>query len=140
MPELGREQGALGQAAVVGLVMLQAEVGHVIAEREQKMIVAIMARAEELARLGNQVGHLLLVFGAHVESGFAVGDHVEFVMDRLARRRDVDGAIILAGNYGRIDQHIERDRLEGDLIAGLLFDGKRRAELPAIGHEISLAS
>ena len=52
---------ALGQAAVVRLVMLQAEVRHVIAEREQEVIVAIMPRAEELARLGNQVGHLLLI-------------------------------------------------------------------------------
>ena len=57
----GPEKGVLRQAAVVGLVMLEPKVGHVIAESEQEMVVAIVARAEELARFGDQVGHRLLV-------------------------------------------------------------------------------
>ena len=88
----GHEQRALRQPAVVRFMMFQAEVRHMIAEREQKMIVAIMARAKELARLGNQVGHLLLVLGAHVQRGFAVGHHVDFMVNRFARRREVDGS------------------------------------------------
>ena len=40
--------------------MLQPEMRHVIAERKQEMVVAIMARAKQLARLGYQVGHRLL--------------------------------------------------------------------------------
>ena len=131
----GQEQGALGQAAIVGLVMFEAEVRHMIAESEQKMIVAIMARAKKLARFGNQIDHLLLVLDAHVQRGFAVGDHVEFVMDGLARGRDVDGAIIFAGNYRRVHEHIERNRLERNLLAGMLFNRKRGAEFPAVGHE-----
>ena len=132
---IGQEQGSLGQAAVVRFVMFQAEMRHMIAQRQQEMVVAIMPRPEKFARLGNQVGHLLLNRGAHVESGFAVRHHIDLMVDRLALGRQVDGAIILARNDGRIDEHIERNRLERDLIAGLFCHRKRRPELPAIRHQ-----
>ena len=103
----GREEDALGQAAVVRLVMLEAEVRDVIAEREQEVVVAIVTRAEELARFGDEVGQSFLNGGRDVERGFAVGDEVEFVVDRLAGRRDVDDAIVFAGDDGRIDEEIE---------------------------------
>jgi len=34
------------------------------------------------------------------------------MVNGLAGRREVDGAIVLAGDDGRIDEQIERDRLE----------------------------
>ena len=43
--------------------MFESEMRDVIAEGEEEMVVAIMARAKQLARFGNQVGHRLLVFG-----------------------------------------------------------------------------
>ena len=113
-------------------MMFKAEVRNVIAERKNEVIVAIVARAEELARLGNQVGHLLYVGGSHGQRGFAVGGHVNLVMNGLTRRRDVDDAEIFAADDGRIDQKIERNGLERNRIARLTGDGKRRAELPSL--------
>ena len=49
------------------------------------MVIAIVARAEELARFGDQAGHGFLVLLAHVQGVFAVGDNVDLVMDRLRR-------------------------------------------------------
>ena len=80
---------------------------HMIAEREQKMIVAIMASAKKFARFGHQIDHLLLVFGAHVQSICAVGSDVDFVMDGFAWRCEVDAPIKLPGNHGRIYQQVE---------------------------------
>ena len=42
-------------AIVARLVMLQSEMRHVIAERQQEMIVAIVPRAEQRAGLLDQV-------------------------------------------------------------------------------------
>ena len=42
-------QRALRQSAVVRLVMLQSEVGNVVAECEEKMVIAIVPRPKELA-------------------------------------------------------------------------------------------
>jgi hypothetical protein len=92
--------------------MFEAEVRHMIAEREEEMVVAVMARAEKLARFGDEVGHRFLNLWAHGEGVFAVGDHVDLVVNGLARRCQVDGAVIFAGNYGRIHEQIERDGLE----------------------------
>ena len=88
-------------------MMLKPEVRHVIAEREQEVVVAIVARAEEHARFGDEVGESFLDGGRDGERRFAVGDEVEFVVDRLAGRRDVDNAVILACDDGRIDEEIE---------------------------------
>ena len=90
---------------------------HVIAEREQEMVVAIVPRTEQLARFGNQARHLLLVFGAQVQSGLAVGHQVEFMVNGLAHRSDVDVAIKFARNHRRVDQHVQRDGLERDFIS-----------------------
>ena len=120
--------------------MLETEVGHMIAEGEQEVIVAIVPRAKELARFGDQVGHALLNLGADGERGFAVGDQIEFVVDRLAGRRDVDGAIVLAGDDRRIDEEFERDGLEGNVVAGLAC--RSGSEVPNFqpSGRISLAS
>ena len=92
--------------------MFQAEMRDMIAQREQEMIVAIVAGAKQFARFSHQIDHLLLVFGAHIQSGFAVGDHVKFMMDGFARRREVNDPIKLSGNDGRVHKQIQRNRLE----------------------------
>src|SRR5271156_1435747 len=98
--------------------MLEAEVRDVVAEREKEMVVAIMARAEKLAGFGDEVGHGLLNFRAHGQGGFAVGNHVDFVVNGFAGRREVNCAIKFANNYGRIHEEIERNGLERDLVSG----------------------
>jgi hypothetical protein len=130
-----RNEDAFRKAAVVRLVVLEAEMSYMIAKCEQKVIVAVMARAEELARFGHQVDHLLLIFGAHVQGVLAVGNHVDLMVDRLAGRREIDGAIELTGDDRRVNQQIQRDWLEGDLAARLTIDGQRGAEFPALGQQ-----
>ena len=65
------DQGALVDAAVVGFVMLEAEVRDVIAERVEEMIVAVVMRAEKFLRLIDQI--LVVV--------------PDFLRERRARRR-----------------------------------------------------
>ena len=73
--------------------------------------------------------------GRDGEGGFAVGDEVELVVDGLAGRREVDDAVVLAFDHGRVDEEIEGDGLEGDVIGGLGVDGQRSAELPAVRQD-----
>src|ERR1700735_131129 len=115
--------------------MLEAEMGHVVAERKQEMIIAVMPCAEEFAGLGHEIDHSLLNLGAHVERDRTVGDHVNLVMNGLAGRSDVDDAVVLTGDDGRIDQQLQRNGLERNLISGLIRYRKRSAELPFIGKD-----
>src|SRR6202167_2521436 len=97
-------------------MMLKAEMSHVIAERKQEMIIAVMPCAEKFAGFGHQIDHPLLNFRTHVECGFAVGNDVDSVMNWLAGRSDVIDAVVFTADNGRIHKAIERDRLERDLI------------------------
>jgi len=105
----GREEDALGEAAVVRLVMLEAEVRDVIAEREQEVVVAVVARAEEHAGFSDDVGESFLDGGRDGEGGFAVGDEVELVVDGLAGRRQVDDAVV-TGLRSRANRRGDRRR------------------------------
>src|ERR1700728_1025543 len=129
----GREEDALGEAAVVRLMMLEAEVRNVIAEREKEMVVAIMARAEEDAGFGDDVDESFLNSGRNGEGGFTVGSEVELMVDGLAGRREINGAIVLTFDNRRVNEKIEGDGLEGDGAAGFVVDGQGRTKAPAFG-------
>ena len=131
----GGEEDAFGEAAVVGLVMFEAEVRDVIAEGEEEVVVAIMTCAEEDAGFGDDVGEAFLDGGRDGERGFTVGDEVELVVDGLAGGREVDDAVVLAFDDGRVDEEVEGDGLKGDVIAGLGVDGEGGAEFPAVGED-----
>ena len=107
IPGTGQKQSSLGQPAVVRLVVFEAEMRYMIAEREQKMIVAIVASTKKFARLGHQIRHFLLIFGAHVQRICAVGRDVNFMMDGFSWRGEVDAPVKLSGNYGRVHEQIE---------------------------------
>src|SRR5579859_6234970 len=81
------DQAALVHAAVVGLVVLEAEVGDVIAERVEKMVVAVVMRAEQLLRLVDQAFVVIPCFLRSVERGGTVGGDVHFG-GRILRQRD----------------------------------------------------
>ncbi len=115
--------------------MFESEMRNVIAESKNEVVVAIVPRAKQLARLGDQVGHSLLVFRTHVQRVFAVGHDVHLVMDRLTRGRDVDVAIVEARSNRRVHEQIKRDGLERDFVSALSCDGKGTAELPALRHD-----
>src|SRR5580700_5530079 len=98
-------------------MMFETKVRDVITECEQEMIIAVMPRAEKLARFSDQIDQAGLNLRRHGECGFAVGSQIDFVMNWFAGRRDVDRTIIFAGDDRRIDQSLERHRLESSLIA-----------------------
>src|SRR5690348_4970220 len=93
------DQSALGKAAVVAFVVLEAEMSDVIAEREKEMIIAIMTRAEERAGFGDEVRHLFYCIGADRKRGFAVGSEVQFVVNLISGGSDVDGAIVFPRDH-----------------------------------------
>ena len=47
-------------------MMFKAEMSHVIAQRKQEMIIAVMSRAEKFAGLGHELTIPLLNVGTHV--------------------------------------------------------------------------
>ena len=51
------DQCAFGDTAVVGLVVFQAEMCHVIAEGEQKVVVLVVLGAEKRLRLLDELAH-----------------------------------------------------------------------------------
>ena len=88
-------QAALAYAAVIRLVVLQPEVRDMVAEREKKMIAAVMARTEESARLHHQVLVLVHHLGADFECPIAIGRQVQKVRDSVVGPQ-VDGLIVLS--------------------------------------------
>ena len=100
-------QRALAHPAVVGLVVLQAEMGHMVAQAEQEVIVAVMPRPEKFACFGHQVHVFLAELGADVERGFAVRGDVHHVADGLAGWRHVHDAQVLTRNDRRIHQAVQ---------------------------------
>src|SRR5579863_8253755 len=130
---IGLEENSLREAAVIALVVLESKVGDMIAERQEKMIIAVMARAEKRARFGDKILQSLFNFRAHVEVGRIVSSEIDFMVNFLARRSQVDVAIVFAGNDRRIHEFFERDRGKRRLISRLALDLLRRTEFPSIG-------
>ena len=62
--------------AIVGFVMLESEVGHVIAERVEEMVVAVMLRAEKRSRLRDKILVVIPNLLRRLEGGGAVGGDV----------------------------------------------------------------
>ena len=97
---------AFVDAAVVGFVMLESEVGDVVAERVEEVIVAVVMRAEKFLRLIDQIFVVIPDFRRGIERGGAVGGDVHFGGGILRERDDFQK---FSGDDGRIDQRGERD-------------------------------
>jgi hypothetical protein len=111
-PQAVVNQRALGDAAVIRLVVLEPEVRHVVAERQQEMVVAVVPRAEQHARFGNQVAELGLNIGAEINRGGAVGGDIQLCRTRIAGWRQIHNAHELSGEHGRINKRGECSRRE----------------------------
>jgi hypothetical protein len=79
-------QCAFGNAAVVGLVVFQAEVCHVVAECEQKVVVFVVLAAEKRLRLLDELAHGIGELWGRLESGGTFGGDVH--VDRRLRSRE----------------------------------------------------
>ena len=77
-------QVALAHAAVIGFVMLQAKVRHVIAQGEQEVILAVVPRSVERTGFGHQIVKGLGLLRLDLQSGCRVCGDVEFVRRTLA--------------------------------------------------------
>src|SRR3989475_6264507 len=78
------EQRAFGRAVVARLVVLQAERLNVIAQGKQKIVMAVVARAEERPRFCHQLLEVGHEFGADGHPCGAVAREVQQVRRRLA--------------------------------------------------------
>src|SRR5205809_7349907 len=89
-------------------MMLQAEVGDVIAQAEQKVIVAVMPGTDHKPSLLYQVRISVPHFLWGIECTSAVGGNVHFNWRLLAfvQRNDLE---IFTGNDGRIYQRVKRN-------------------------------
>ena len=125
------DQGSFIDAAVVGFVVLESEVRNVIAERIEKMIIAVVMRAEEFLRLVDEIFVVLPNLLRRFERGGAVGSNVHF-SGRILRERNYLQEF--SSDYGRIDQRGERRGCEVDFIAALADNRQRSAELPSFGN------
>ncbi len=110
--------------------MLQAEVGDVIAERVEEVVVAVVVSAEKFLRLVDETLVVIPNFWWRVEGGGAVGGDVHFSDGIAGERHDFQE---FSGDDGRVDQRGERNGGEVDFVSALAGDGKRGAELPAVG-------
>src|SRR5580704_11310739 len=130
------DQAALIDAAVVGFVVLESEVGDVIAEAVEEMVVAIVMRSEKLVGLFDQILVMVPDFLGRVEGGGAVGGCIHFDERVVGELYDFEE---FSGDYGRVDQRGERCGLEDDLGVAVLAgerrgsDGQGRAVFPAGG-------
>ena len=103
-------------------MVLQPEMRDVFAERQQKMIVAIMPRAEQRAGLGDQVSVMRFRFRRVIARAAGLSAAISISMVRSLAGRKINRAKIAPGNHGRIDQRFQRDGREFDRVARLLRD------------------
>src|SRR5580693_7055472 len=108
--------------------MLQAEAGDMVAERQQEVIAAIVARAEQRACFRHQAFILLDCLRRQGQSAFAIRRDVNIVRGSVEYAQ-IYGLIVRSRGDWRIDQGLERSRLELNFIARLLRDGERRSEV-----------
>jgi uncharacterized OB-fold protein len=102
--------------------MLETVRGDVVGEREQEVVVAIVPRAEQRVRLGDEPAVVRDVVVRYRERRLRIGRQVEVVSRRLTRR-ELDRLEVRAGEHRRVDQHDERGRLKDDRIRVRPLDG-----------------
>ena len=80
-------------------MVFQAEMRDVFAERQEKVIIAIMMRTEERVGLGDELSIVSLGFGSHLQGGRAIGGDIDLMARSLAGC-EVDDAKVAPGNHG----------------------------------------
>ena len=135
-PEKFGQLVAVDQALFVGAVvarfmMLEPEVRHVVAQRQQEVIIAIVPRSEKRSRLALQ--------GRENASGSRESSPAPLYRPTRYRfhsrelpRRKLNGAKIKPHQHRRIHQCVQRDRCEIDRVTLLLRVRQCRTEFPPI--------
>ncbi len=130
---VGVHERSLVHAVVARFVMLQAEVGGVIRQREEEIVVAVVPRPEEGAGLRDEGAVLRLELGTDRESRLAVGRDVEAVWGSAVGQGD--DAKILAREERRVHEGRQRHRRESETVGrrpGRAL--QRRGPFPPLGQ------
>jgi hypothetical protein len=111
--------------------VLQADARHLVAQREQEVVVVVVARAVQLVHLLHEVPVRLQVVGLGVQVLRIVGEDVQ-AHRHLGARVEVEGLRVAAREHRRVHEHFEVHRLEADGIAGarLFFQRRWRTSSP----------
>ena len=123
----------LGQAVVAGLVVLQPLAAHVIAQGEDEVVGLVVVRLVKCRGLAHQARERIENGRLDVDILRRVTGDIEVVLGRDLRRQ-WNLAEVSPGDEWRIDQHLERHRLEAGLGAILPGRGQRGAGLPPVGN------
>src|SRR3954465_1109216 len=83
-------------AVFTGLVMLESDAAHAIAQEQQEIVMVVVVRTVKLVGLGDELLVLLHLVGRELQVLLLVSEQVE--MDRVCRRwREVDALEVDAG-------------------------------------------
>ena len=114
--------------------MLQSVMRGLVAERQQKVVLLIMAGAKKFRGFCHQLFVAGQVFVGDLDGGLAFTHHINHVERRFIRLAELHLAVNRSRNQRRIHQPRKRHRLEIRGAALLLAGRKRGAELPAVGQ------
>ncbi len=98
--------------------MFQAEVGHVITQAEQEVVVAVVGRAKQQAGLLHQIAIALPHLQRRLEGARAVRCDVH-LHGRILPRVEGNNFQIFSSNNGGIHQRVKRNRAEMNFISRL---------------------
>src|SRR6267143_553793 len=122
-------QSPFVDAAVVRLVVFEAKMGDMIAQTEQKVIIAIVLRAEKFSGLLDQALVVIPDFLCRRKGSGAVGRNVHLYGWVLSERNDLQK---FTGDYGRVHKRGKRNGGEMNVIAALIRHWQRCPESPAL--------
>ena len=100
------DEGSFGHPVVARLVVLEAEVGDLVAERQQEVVAPVVTAAEERVGFADQLLVGSEQLGSESEARLGVAGHVEDYRRRLVRG-EPHAAEVRAHEHRRID---ERDQ------------------------------
>ena len=100
--------------------MFQSEMRHMIAQRQQKVVIVVMPRAKKQSRLLHQVAKVLPNFFRSIEGSSAVRRKIDFRRRIFARRRQRHNFHKFPGDDRTIHQHGQRYRSEMNVAAHLI--------------------
>jgi hypothetical protein len=110
--------------------MFQTVAAHLVAEREQEVVMVVVMRAVELVHLLHERTMDLHLLRRDLQILRIVGDDVH-VHRRAGTRIEIDALEIFAGVDRRVDEVVVIDRLEVHGVAIFRSDLQAPAELPA---------
>ena len=96
--------------------MLQPQVAEVVAARDQKMVLGVMAGAEELAGLPHDPAVKLHDIRADLQGAGRFRDEIQ-ERRRISSRIERDRPEVFAADQGAIDELAERDGLKRGVAA-----------------------